>query len=100
MSGEEPAAGEGREYIATIVQRQVDAGADFLDLNVDEISISLDDQKAAIRWLVEFVEPLAPVPVSVDSSNIEIIEAGLAACRSQAGTPMLNFGVSRTCRGA
>ena len=40
--------------------------------------------------MVEFVEPLAPVPVSVDSSNIEIIEAGLAACRSQAGTPMLN----------
>ncbi len=90
MAGEEPAAGEGREYIATIVQRQVDAGANFLDLNVDEISISLDDQKAAIRWLVEFVEPLAPVPMSVDSSNIEIIEAGLAACRSQAGTPMLN----------
>lgn len=90
MEGQEPVASEAKEYIATIVQRQVAAGADFLDLNVDEISISLDDQKEAMRWLVQFVEALAPVPVSVDSSNIEIIEAGLAACKSHAGTSMLN----------
>ena len=86
MAGEQ----EGIEYLHAMVQRQVAAGADFLDLNVDEISIKPEEQKNAMRWLVRTVEPLSPIPLSIDSSNIEIIEAGLDACEGRAGRPMLN----------
>ena len=34
MSGQEPEAGEGMDYLSRMVHRQVEAGADFLDLNV------------------------------------------------------------------
>lgn len=86
MAGEQ----EGIEYLRTMVQRQIAAGADFLDLNVDEVSLKLDQTKDAMRWLVRVVEPLSSVPLSIDSSNLEIIEAGLDACEGRAGRPMLN----------
>ena len=90
MAGKEPAAAAGMEYIRALVHRQLKAGADFLDLNVDEISLRPEDQKEAIRWLVRTVEAMSPVPLSVDSSNMEIIEEGLKACEGRAGRPLLN----------
>ena len=90
MSGQQPQASIGMAYIRRLVTRQVEAGANFLDLNVDEISLKLDAQKAAMKWLVETVEELSSVPLSIDSSNAEIIEAGLSACKAKAGRMMLN----------
>ena len=70
------------------------AGAHFLDVNVDEISTKLDDQLEAMRWLVRKLAPLVDVPLSIDSSNLEIISAGVAEAAEAAGTrvgpPMLN----------
>ncbi len=90
MAGVEPAAGVGLEYIRMLVARQLHAGADFLDLNVDEVSLRTEQQKETIRWLVRTVEPMSDVPMCVDSSNVEIIKAGLEACQGKAGRPMLN----------
>lgn len=90
MSGREPQCSEGLEYLKAMVRRQEQAGADFLDLNVDEVSLRLDEQKNAMRWLVETVQGLSPVPVSVDSSNIEIIQTGLASSNGKAARPLLN----------
>ncbi len=90
MSGQEPDAGEGLAYLHRLVQRQVDAGADFLDLNVDEISLRLEEQKEAMQWLVRTVQQVCPVPLSVDSSNIETIRVGLEACDGRAGRTLLN----------
>ena len=88
------ATAEGREaaeaYITHLAQQQQAAGARFLDLNVDEISIKLADQKAAMDWLARFVQSFSPLPLSVDSSNLEVIEAGMAACRDDRERPMLN----------
>jgi cobalamin-dependent methionine synthase I len=86
MAGEQ----EGIEYIHAMIQRQAATGADFLDLNVDEVSLKLHEQKDAMRWLVRTVEAVSPVPLSIDSSNLEIIEAGLGACQGRGGRPMLN----------
>jgi 5-methyltetrahydrofolate--homocysteine methyltransferase len=87
MSPDPAARDEGLAYLGALVARQVAAGADFLDLNIDEISVRLAEQKEAMRWLVRAVEPLSPVPLSIDSSNIEILREGIEAC---AGRPMLN----------
>ncbi len=81
---------QGRAYVHYGVRRQVDAGADFLDLNVDEVSYKVDVQKRAMEWLVEAVQEVSPVPPSVDSSNADIIAAGLARYDGRAGRPMLN----------
>ena len=83
-------AAEGENYVRNEVARQTNAGAAYLDLNVDEISHRIGEQIEAITWLVEFVESVAELPPSIDSSNSEIIEAGLKAYDGSAGRPMVN----------
>jgi 5-methyltetrahydrofolate--homocysteine methyltransferase len=90
MSGIESAAGEALIYLRSLVDAQVRAGADYLDLNVDELSWNLTEQKAAMDWLVRALEPLSPVPLSIDSSNQEILLTGIQACQGLAGKPLLN----------
>jgi len=90
MAGAQPDAGEALTYLRVLVDRQVQAGADFLDLNVDELSWNRAEQMAAMDWLVRAVEPMSPVPLSIDSSSLEIMLAGIQACRGTAGKPLLN----------
>jgi 5-methyltetrahydrofolate--homocysteine methyltransferase len=81
---------EGAAYVHQEVRRQVRAGADYLDLNVDEISPKLDIQFRGMRWLVATTQSVSPLPLSVDSSNSEIIAEGLAVCDGRAGRPIVN----------
>jgi len=90
MSDREPEASEGLEYLRSLVRRQEKTGADFLDLNVDEISLRPAEQKSAMQWLVRTVQGMTTLPVSIDSSNIEIIQKGMEACDIKAGRPLLN----------
>ena len=94
MAGAEPDCSTALSYLRTLARRQVKAGAHFLDVNVDEISTKLDDQLGAMRWLVRELAPLVDVPLSIDSSNLEIISAGVAEAVEVASTgvgpPMLN----------
>ena len=80
----------GTAYIHREVRRQTEAGASFLDLNVDEVSPYIDIQKQSMEWLVQTVEAVSTIPASIDSSNPEIIQSGLAAYTSAAGRPMIN----------
>lgn len=77
-------------YLRALALSQVEAGAAYLDVNVDELSLKLEEQVTGMRWLVELLGPLSPVPLSIDSSNLEIIEAGMEAADTHAGPPMLN----------
>jgi len=47
-----------------------------------------------MRWLVTTLAPLVDIPLSIDSSNLEIIDAGVMAATEAAdarvGPPMLN----------
>lgn len=81
---------EGKAYIQYEVRRQVRGGAKYLDINPDEVHYDLDIQKACMRFAVEAVQEASPVPPSIDSSNSEIIEAGLAAYDGSAGRPIIN----------
>ena len=83
-------AEEGEAYIKYEVDRQTRAGATYLDLNVDELSHRLPEQIEAMRWLVGYVQTISTLPPSVDSSNSEIIQAGLAEYDGSAGRPMVN----------
>ena len=81
---------EGAAYVQTEVRRQVRAGAQYLDINVDEVHYDLETQKRAMIWTVQTVQQVSTVPPCVDSSLSEIIAEGLAAYDGKAGRPLLN----------
>ena len=83
-------AEEGMRYLRALVSDQERAGAKFLDLNVDEISVRREGQKTAMAWLVRAVEEMTELPLSVDSSSVEVIEAGLAVGDPDRARPLLN----------
>jgi 5-methyltetrahydrofolate--homocysteine methyltransferase len=66
-----------RDYVTWMARRQIDGGAAFLDLNVDEIDADMEGRLAAMVWLVETVGPASSVPLSIDSSDAAVLEAGL-----------------------
>ena len=89
----ETAAGdpaEGRRYIEALVRHQERAGAAFLDLNVDEMSPKLEVQTAAMAWLARTVQGMTALPLSIDSSSIDVIRAGLEALTPGSARAMLN----------
>lgn len=86
-----PDAPAALEYLATLIDRQERAGADYLDLNVDEVSLKPEEQQRAMAWLAGMVQETGSTPLSVDSSNAETIRTGLQAVDgNRAGRPLLN----------
>lgn len=63
---------------------QVEAGAQMLDINA---GIPLADEAAILADCVKLVQSLTEVPLSIDSSIVEALEAGLAVYR---GKPLVN----------
>ena len=88
----------GRGYVRFLARRQAEAGADYLDLNVDEASNDVDGRVAAMRWLVGAVEDATPAALALDSSAPEVLAAGLAAAARSAGAPAPQLGVARAAR--
>ena len=70
---------EAKAYIRHEVRRQVKAGSKYLDINADEVHYDLEIQKACIRFAVDTVQEVSPIPPSIDSSNSDIVVAGLEA---------------------
>ena len=86
-------AGEREEaaaYIRREVRKQVAAGARYVDINPDEVHYDLDIQRRCMRWAVETVQEVSPLPPSIDSSASELIAEGLAAYDGRAGRPIVN----------
>ena len=63
---------------------QVEAGAQMLDVNA---GIPLADEPAMLARAVQLVQSVTDVPLSIDSSIIEALEAGLAVYK---GKPLVN----------
>jgi 5-methyltetrahydrofolate--homocysteine methyltransferase len=63
---------------------QVEAGAHMLDVNA---GIPLADEPAILARTIQLVQSLVDVPLSIDSSIVEALEAGLAAYQ---GKPLVN----------
>ena len=86
-----PDAPVALEYLATLVDRQERAGADYLDLNVDEVSLKPEEQQQAMAWLAGMVQDTGSTPLSIDSSNSDTIRTGLEVVDAgRAGRPLMN----------
>lgn len=80
----------GIDYIQSLARRQESSGATYLDLNVDEFSTDVAERVELMKWLVSTVQPIVSIPMSIDSSNSDILRAGLSACDKTRAKPMLN----------
>jgi len=60
---------------------QVEAGAQMLDVNA---GIPLADEPAILRQTIELVQSVTDVPLSIDSSIVEALEAGLSVYQGKA----------------
>lgn len=72
------------EYVKQLAKRQVDWGADVLDVNVGHPQI---DEIAMMPRVVEAVKSVVDVPLCIDSNDPKILEAGLKAAP---GKPLVN----------
>jgi 5-methyltetrahydrofolate--homocysteine methyltransferase len=77
---EEMAAGDFSTVIADALA-QVEAGAQMLDVNA---GIPLADEPGILARVVELVQSITDVPLCIDSSIVEALEAGLAVYRGKA----------------
>lgn len=80
---EEMTAGDFSRVEADAVA-QVEAGAHMLDVNA---GIPLADEPALLARAIELVQALTDVPLSIDSSIVEALEAGMAV---YTGKPLIN----------
>ncbi len=80
----------GVDYLQSLARAQQRNDASYLDVNVDEFSTNIDERVRLMRWTVDVIQRAVKLPVSVDSSNTAILDAGLAAADIARGRPMVN----------
>ena len=80
LLAEEMKAGDFSRVEADAIA-QVAAGAQMLDVNA---GIPLADEPALLATAVQLVQSVTDVPLSIDSSIIEALEAGLAVYQGKA----------------
>lgn len=73
------------EYVQHLAKRQVDWGADVLDVNVGHPQI---EEVEVMPLVVEAVQSVTDVPLCIDSNEPKILEAGLNAIKG--GKPLVN----------
>jgi len=77
-----------KERNPTVIQRlakeQTKAGADYIDLNVGPMK---KDTEETMKWLVNCVQEVTDLPLSIDTMTPVAMEAGLKHCKKR---PLLN----------
>jgi 5-methyltetrahydrofolate--homocysteine methyltransferase len=72
------------EYVCTLAERQLEAGAHVLDVNV---SIPDLDETVLLPEIVKIVADHVQAPLCIDSNSVEALEAALKVCP---GKPLVN----------
>lgn len=83
-----------RDRNASVIQElaraQAEAGADYIDLNLGPAK---KDPVGMTEWLVNVVQEVTDLPLSIDTLNPVAMEAGLRICKKR---PLLNSASGRT----
>jgi 5-methyltetrahydrofolate--homocysteine methyltransferase len=69
--------------IASLAQKQAEAGADYIDVN----SGVPGEEAACMAWLVDVVQQAADLPLSIDTSHPEALERALEQVKKE---PLIN----------
>jgi 5-methyltetrahydrofolate corrinoid/iron sulfur protein methyltransferase len=78
------------KVIQDLAKAQTTAGADYIDLNLGPAK---RDPEEVTQWLVNTIQEVSDLPISVDTLNPVAMEAGLKACKKR---PLLNSASGRT----
>jgi 5-methyltetrahydrofolate corrinoid/iron sulfur protein methyltransferase len=78
------------KVIRDLAKAQADAGADYIDLNLGPAK---RDPEEVTQWLVNTIQGVTDLPISVDTLNPIAMEAGLKVCKKR---PLLNSASGRT----
>ncbi len=70
--------------LQNIALEQQRLGAHFLDVSPGS---EVDDQVDAMKWMVEAIQDVVDIPLSIDSPKPEAIEAGVKLCKKR---PIIN----------
>lgn len=70
-----------KETIQKLARAQVEAGADYLDVNTGPSSAN---PKEAMEWLVDIIQEVTDTPLCLDTTKPEVMEAGLRKCKGKA----------------
>jgi len=69
------------EPIQELARTEVEAGVDYLDLNIGPARRGGDE---LMEWVVNTVQEVTDLPLSLDTTNPVAMEAGLKVCKSKA----------------
>jgi len=83
ISGKVKRAIEERDkaVIQELARAQVEKGASYLELNIGPQRRTGPE---VMRWMVETVREVTDIPLSLDTSNVAAMEAGLELCQGKA----------------
>jgi len=79
-----------QQVIQELAKQQTAAGAHYIDLNLGPAK---RDPEEVTQWLVNTIQGVSDLPVSVDTLNPVAMEAGLKTCKKR---PLLNSASGRT----
>jgi len=74
--------------ISELAKKQVEAGADVIDVNAGSLKGQVETAMEDMRWLVTVAKAAVDKPLSVDSDNMDVLEAGLETVAGP--TPWIN----------
>ncbi|MFA5316416.1 MAG: dihydropteroate synthase [Dehalococcoidales bacterium] len=66
--------------IQAMAKAETEAGADYLDLNIGPARKAGDE---FMEWMVKTVQEVSNLPLSLDTTNLDAMEAGLKACKGK-----------------
>ena len=76
--------------IQDLAMAQAEAGADYIDLNVGP---ARKDPEDLMNWIINAVQEVVDLPLSIDTMNPAAMEAGLKRCKKR---PLLNSASNKT----
>jgi 5-methyltetrahydrofolate corrinoid/iron sulfur protein methyltransferase len=79
-----------QKVIEDLAKAQTTAGANYIDLNMGPAK---KDPEEVTQWLVNAIQGVTDLPISVDTLNPVAMEAGLKTCKTR---PLLNSASGRT----
>lgn len=66
-------------YLQEIAKQQDEAGADYIDLNVATGSGKQEKEIEDMQWAVNLIREITEKPLTIDTTSLEVMKAGLAA---------------------
>ncbi|MCM8779131.1 MAG: dihydropteroate synthase [Candidatus Omnitrophica bacterium] len=75
---------KNKRFIQELALKQIEKGANALDVN---IGTAVEDPVSAMEWLVKTITEVTEITLSIDTTKLVVMEAGLRYCKSK---PIIN----------